>query len=584
MINIDAYSEKEKIALVALYYASLKSSDPEYADMKKNFFILSEAYGTKANTIKNWKDAYDAKFDDNGRKGWHDKELHERDKILSAVYEEIIESNKYTKEDIKNTVTKIISDVSIGFINDKTIKIFLLKDDDVQYGLNWGDRVDSSTGKERDKNEAYLQLTPDVYRTDFFPKKGVYFIVKTDDNNTLILNRAQKDEGSALQTPEDNTIIGLYLRKRLGIEKDQRITKEAITAYGRDYITLRKESDKEYLLDFSNNSEAEPIEEDYNKIIFGAPGTGKSFYLRNLITKYFSNENYERVTFQPNYTYAQFVGTYKPITLKKSDNNNEISYSYVPGPFIRMYLKAKLNPENNYVLAIEEINRANVASVFGDVFQLLDREEDGTSTYPITISEDMKQFFKDNSLNTHELSLPKNLYIWATMNSSDQGVLPMDAAFKRRWDFEYINIDENENWDYEIPVPIDGKIKWNILRKAINDKLKKIPGVNEDKLLGPYFISKSKLDNIQGTPTDEQKNKFIETFKSKVLMYLFEDVCKMRPTALFDVTLEEGQTKPQYSDICKAFDENGIGIFGFKKEDIEAKYIKPSEEAVSEQK
>ena len=176
------------------------------------------------------------------------------------------------------------------------------------------------------------------------------------------------------------------------------------------------------------------------------------------------------------------------------------------------------------------------------------------------------------------------MYIWATMNSADQGVLPMDAAFKRRWDFEYIDINENENWEYEIPVPVDGSIKWNVLRKAINDKLKKIPGVNEDKLLGPYFISKSQLDSVKEA-TEEKKNAFIETFKSKVLMYLYEDVCKMRPTALFELQLEDGQTKPHYSDICKAFDENGIGIFGLKKDDIIAKYKKEESysEAVSEQ-
>ena len=289
----------------------------------------------------------------------------------------------------------------------------------------------------------------------------------------------------------------------------------------------------------------------------------------------------ERVTFHPNYSFAQFVGTYKPV--KSPLNPEDITYEYVPGPFMKVYVNAKKNPDKKFLLLIEEINRANVAAVFGDVFQLLDRKSDGTSEYPISASEDQKLYLESYGIKDTEITIPSNMYIWATMNSADQGVLPMDAAFKRRWDFEYIGIDENENWNYVIPLPNNETIKWNVLRKAINDKLKKIAGVNEDKLLGPYFISKSKLDNIQGTPTDELKTKFIETFKSKVLMYLFEDVCKMRPTALFEVNLEEGQTKPHYSDICKAFEENGIGIFGFKKEDIEAKYKEPSAEAISEQ-
>ena len=288
----------------------------------------------------------------------------------------------------------------------------------------------------------------------------------------------------------------------------------------------------------------------------------------------------ERVTFHPNYSYAQFVGTYKPV--KSVLNPEDITYEYIPGPFMKVYVNAKKNPDKKFLLLIEEINRANVAAVFGDVFQLLDRKADGNSEYPISASEDQKLYLESYGIKETEISIPSNMYIWATMNSADQGVLPMDAAFKRRWDFEYIDINENENWNYKIPVPVDGKVKWNVLRKAINDKLKKIPGVNEDKLLGPYFISKSKLDSIQDA-TPEKEAAFIETFMSKVLMYLYEDVCKMRPTALFDVQLEDGQTKPHYSDICKAYTENGIAIFGFKKDEIETKYKSPSSGAVSEQ-
>lgn len=426
MFRIDTKTEKEKIAIVALYYASLKSSDPEYKKRESDFFILEEAYGVKSSTIKNWKDAFDAKFEDNGRQGWHDKELDKRDKILANVYEEIIESQKYSTQDIKEMVKAIIKEVSVGLVNESTVKIFLFdKDGEVQYGLNWGDRVDSSTGKERDKNEAYLQLTPDVYKTDFFPPKGIYFIVNTDDNEELIFNRAQKEEGTALQTPENNTIIGLYLRKRLGLTKDSKITKESIEDYGRDYILIRKISNKHYFLDFSNKGGAELLNLPHNRIIFGAPGTGKSFYLNKQRELNFAEDAYERVTFHPNYSYAQFVGSYKPISIQENIDGkltNEIQYKYVPGPFLRVLVQALINPQKNYLLLIEEINRANVAAIFGDVFQLLDREQDGASTYPIAISEDMRQFFTSKGINISNLFLPQNLYIWATMNSADQGV------------------------------------------------------------------------------------------------------------------------------------------------------------------
>lgn len=278
---------------------------------------------------------------------------------------------------------------------------------------------------------------------------------------------------------------------------------------------------------------------------------------------------YERVTFHPNYSYAQFVGTYKPVQDK--NDNTVIRYEYIPGPFMRVYvqsMKAKqAGLDDNFLLIIEEINRANVAAVFGDVFQLLDRKN-GVSEYPIAASEDIKKYLKDNGIDDcEELRIPDNMYIWATMNSADQGVFPMDTAFKRRWEFEYIGIDENEDGikDYDIPLQkkTDGFhewVKWNDLRHSINDKLTEMK-INEDKLLGPYFISEEKLKLVEGKKEDNA-DEFVKSFKSKVLMYLFEDAVKMRPGDLFN---ENVIGRLRFSDICKKFDEIGQGIFNFKK-------------------
>ena len=157
----------------------------------------------------------------------------------------------------------------------------------------------------------------------------------------------------------------------------------------------------------------------------------------NLNRKNTNTETYERVTFHPNYSYAQFVGTYKPI-MKNNSDKTEIEYEFVPGPFLRTFIRA-CKMKVNCLLLIEEINRANVAAVFGDIFQLLDRDENGESEYPITTSEDLRKFLaKPENLggkpvDYETISLPSNMYIWATMNSADQGVFPMDTAFKRRW-------------------------------------------------------------------------------------------------------------------------------------------------------
>lgn len=273
----------------------------------------------------------------------------------------------------------------------------------------------------------------------------------------------------------------------------------------------------------------------------------------------------ERLTFNPNYSYAQFVGTYKPI--QDDEDEKQIVYEYVPGPFMRIYVRAKRALQNGsnekFLLVIEEINRANVAAVFGDVFQLLDRKN-GESEYPISASEDIKRFLSDNGIkDCNELKIPSNMYIWATMNSADQGVFPMDTAFKRRWEFEYIGIDDKESEiaDYEIPLQKkeDGTHewkKWNELRHSINDRLSSIK-INEDKLLGPFFISKEKLDSVKNRNEDNAES-FIKSFKSKVLMYLFEDVVRMRPGDLFN---SERVGRLRFSDIQNKFDEIGDGIF-----------------------
>lgn len=319
-----------------------------------------------------------------------------------------------------------------------------------------------------------------------------------------------------------------------------------------------------------------------NRILFGAPGTGKNYTVNK--DKDFLLQTggfYERVTFHPDYTYANFVGTYKPVPSNDSENREVITYEYVPGPFMRTLVKALKNGQEGdgkikpHLLIIEEINRANVASVFGDVFQLLDRDDDEVSEYPIQASEDMKKYLaRELDMSVEECSvvrIPDNMFIWATMNSADQGVFPMDTAFKRRWDFTYLGINSSEDG-------IAGKrvilgtgeyrrvVEWNTLRKAINKELLKFK-VNEDKLVGPYFISKKNL----GEGADIDVTKFTRIFKNKVLMYLFDDAAKQKRPSLF-AGCEE---KNLYSAICDEFDEKGVHIFC---EDIYNKFIDVPEE------
>lgn len=321
------------------------------------------------------------------------------------------------------------------------------------------------------------------------------------------------------------------------------------------------------------------LETDYerNRIVFGAPGTGKSFKLKTDCEKFLKDTtgSYERVTFYPDYTYSQFVGTYKPVS-----EDSAIRYEFVPGPFMRVYVEAMKSARSSepqpYILIIEEINRARVAAVFGDVFQLLDRDDDGVSEYEIQTSEDIRRYLakelKCDVEKCNKIKIPNNMFIWATMNSADQGVFPMDTAFKRRWNFEYLGINEKQDkikGRVMVGSNATQEIEWNVLRRAINEKLAKEYKVNEDKLMGPFFISKNVLKTVsEEDDTIMDATRFIEIFKSKVIMYLYEDAAKQHKHKLFSGC--EDTTK--YSAVCDSFDKIGIQIFG---EDFEEVYYNP---------
>ena len=309
------------------------------------------------------------------------------------------------------------------------------------------------------------------------------------------------------------------------------------------------------------------VKYERNRIVFGAPGTGKSFRLKNdceeLMEK--TSGTYERVTFHPDYSYSQFVGTYKPVM---GEDNNSIRYDFVAGPFMRVYVDAiksgRTGSPKAHLLLIEEINRAKVAAVFGDVFQLLDRDSDGVSEYEIQASEDIRRYLAKElgglPDNYNKIKLPNNMFIWATMNSADQGVFPMDTAFKRRWNFEYLGINESEKdiigvGKIVLPGETDA-VEWNSVRRAINDRMASEYRINEDKLMGPFFLAKKVIASDEnGMIIDTEK--FMDAFKSKVIMYLYEDAVKQRKHDFFN-----GCDSSKYSSVCEAFEEKGMAIFG----------------------
>ena len=281
----------------------------------------------------------------------------------------------------------------------------------------------------------------------------------------------------------------------------------------------------------------------YQIIYYGAPGTGKSHRIKEQLEGV-PKENIFRTTFHPDSDYSTFVGAYKPtrserplyglfgketVRLKDGKDLSEdiITYKFIPQTFLNAYMQAYRKPNENVYLIIEEINRGNCAQIFGDLFQLLDRDEYGVSEYTIKADADLKAFLEDemgegnDAIKDGELCLPSNLYIYATMNTSDQSLFPIDSAFKRRWDWEYEPIKyKNTNW----VIDIQGETySWVSFQKEINRRIFESTS-SEDKMLGDYFVNPS-----NGIITEKM-------LLNKILFYLWNDVCKDGEGDIFKVS------------------------------------------------
>ncbi|MBO7050154.1 MAG: AAA family ATPase [Bacteroidaceae bacterium] len=321
----------------------------------------------------------------------------------------------------------------------------------------------------------------------------------------------------------------------------------------RNFIQLFKSTVQEVSVERANRNITLDNQITLQRIFYGAPGTGKS----HVIKENTKGKEVIRTTFHPDSDYSTFVGAYKPTAIEvpmrdvtgkiivengKQVTEKKIVYEFVEQAFLQAYIKAwNLYAETEegktaeeVYLVIEEINRGNCAQIFGDLFQLLDRGDDGFSEYPIVADKDLqkqleKSFADIASLNVPAicdmsadvvaekikkgeiLLLPSNLLIWATMNTSDQSLFPIDSAFKRRWDWQYVPI-ANGNKKWKIVVNKNEYDWWEFLEKInalIGEKTS-----SEDKKMGYYFC-KATNDVIDA-----------KMFVGKVIFYLWNDVFK----------------------------------------------------------
>lgn len=360
--------------------------------------------------------------------------------------------------------------------------------------------------------------------------------------------------------------------------------------------------------------EVDLVVQPLQQIWYGAPGTGKSYAIDCLT----DDDNSVRTTFHPDTDYASFVGAYKP-TMKDMPlsafvgtevqfaqpqqghpgTEQRIVYKYVPQAFLKAYVAAWSNLDTPYYLIIEEINRGNCAQIFGDLFQLLDRNNAGSSSYAIHADEDIAKFLKEDENGFAALSqeqrdaiaafilekdngekraiggkildgtlllLPPNLHIWATMNTSDQSLFPIDSAFKRRWNWKYVPIDTNPK-DKATQQPLNWKIKvagnqysWGKFLEKINPEIYTLTE-SSDKQMGYFF---AKADPATGVISEE-------VFLNKVLFYLWTDVFKD-----YDVASEIFKNKKEnrsfrFTDFFEDADAlaNFIENCGLESEEIE---------------
>ena len=418
--------------------------------------------------------------------------------------------------------------------------------------------------------------------------------INPEDHNlrNIISHIIDSDEPFVLNEILANAINNYSEVLRIDYDKNNEIFYAYLLPNYKEIIkTKYNMTKKEYFDSFSDINTSAPLNEPNQVIYFGAPGTGKSRSVKSY-TKGLPEGNIYRTTFHPDSDYSTFVGSYKPTKEKRPVRNvagdivkhngqevyeDTITYNYIPQAFTKAYIRAWQTDEPVF-LVIEEINRGNCAQIFGDLFQLLDRK-DNVSEYPIKPDTDLGAFIHsefekrgcvaptDSAIfKGEELCLPANLYIWATMNTSDQSLFPIDSAFKRRWEWRYMKIAKPIDKETGIPFDwhIEGRIDWWQFLKKINAIISKMTN-SADKQLG-YFFAKA---DANGEITYDR-------FVAKVCFYLWNDIFKTYAmddveTDLFKFKYpdEEGQEKVGKLNFTEFFDENGKVVPGIVQQFIE---------------
>lgn len=383
--------------------------------------------------------------------------------------------------------------------------------------------------------EGYDTAKPNNYKVNChveasLPKvmQKVDFIPYKDSYDSFIGPNTKGSRNQALFKISEKQVIGILrgvLDKYPQLEKEiENMFPKSVMDRVKSPMTVYLPMEKEYG-DVSvpeSPSKVSSVSIGENIILYGVPGAGKSHTIE---TEYCNDDTHmERVVFHPDYTYADFVGQIMP---KIKEGTDKLEYKFVEGPFTKIMKKAYDKPLESFYLIIEEINRGNAPAIFGDIFQLLDRNDEGISTYGIT-NQDIADIMHTGIGDDKKVRIPANLTIIATMNTADQSVFTLDTAFKRRWNMRMIPNDVAKCKFADVKI-LDTEITWATFVNVINDfVLSENSDITstEDKRIGAYFVKRKDIELVDG--------KYNPAFAEKVLMYLWNDVFKFSRDIVFN--------------------------------------------------
>lgn len=517
--NLQKMTNKEKAAIVSLFFARLPSEDERYKGMSASLSKAAEIFDYKYNTLKQNKDKFDAQY--GYRVGYYQVPLEKSNKFLYEIFKKYedysVEQLEEMVKDILDGTTSqpadVVSTESNSAVDEMASKLSAWMENAAQAGRN--------------KMVSLIAF-------------GIKYGLEISENGCDYAEIMRK--AGQFDNTKQYLLHGIYLSKSikeeeydLGLSYTDPNLNAGSSSASYDYDSVKGEGE--------------------NRIFYGTPGCGKSHHVENEVLEpglypivgNNTKRNVFRTTFFQDYSNTDFIGQILPRV-----KGNDVTYDFVPGPFSIALKCAIEHPAENVALVIEELNRGNAPSIFGDIFQLLDREG-GTSKYSIVNVAIQDYLKKEIGYSLNYIKLPANLFIYATMNTSDQNVFTLDTAFKRRWNLQKLtNSFEATDYIGRKYVPGFKNVTWRDFVETINEYIVEHATTlsSEDKQIGKYFVAESILLENSDDDIDDQ----LDEFSYKVFEYLWNDVAKFNRKEWF---ISEIKTLDQLLSRLK----NGENIF-----------------------